>query len=269
MSIFSAKEVRRSIRDFESATNDVINSSYVTYKTRIRSLNNFMHNNNVIKHIVAPFLEMEVDPNEINGGWDKEFNLPPEIDYQLAYLLKMFEGVSKGNYSLEDITFDIYKNKNIFYNIQRWIEDVCIPGLRELGYRLNDLIEDEVEGKEEVESSSLRIINYGSITASDGGNIAMGENITQTISYENIVNEIMEKVKRDNIVDEDDFENVENIANELQNEINKSQPSQTRLKQIADKAKDIGEAGLLKTFSTVVMDPRWGQAVSDVLLNIT
>lgn len=267
MNKFSSKEVRRSIRDFESAANDVITSGYYTYETRIKTLNQIIHNNRVIRHIVSPFLGLEVNLDEINGDWSRSFKLPPDMDYQLAYLLKMFDGISNNQIDLEGITHSIYKGKRIFDNVQRWIENVCIPGFRELSFRLNDLIEDEVEGKEEVESSSLSIINYGSITATDGGNVALGQNINQTINQEDIFNEIMEKVKSDPSYKEKITE-IESLTKQLLSEVKRHDTPDETFRELAKRVYEIGKKGLLKVFHEVISDPRWGQAVTTILLTV-
>ncbi|MEK4381163.1 hypothetical protein NSS70_04495 [Aeribacillus sp. FSL K6-2848] len=140
--------------------------------------------------------------------------------------------------------------------------------MRELSYRLNDLIEDEVTGKEEVSTAALQIFNFGSITASQGSNVAIGKDIQQSVSYENIVNKIMDKVRTERIVSEDKLPEIEEVANEIEEEINKTEPSPSKLKQLAGKLYNIGETALLKVVSTVVTDPRWGQAVAETLMNM-
>jgi hypothetical protein len=272
MSDFSAKEVKRSIRNFESAAQDVINSTYQTYKARIARFVEIAQKDRVINSIISPLLEMKIDFDKIhisrNGFWIDELKLPTDLDVQIAYVLQMFNLVAKGEISLENITHSIYKHKRFEDNIVMWLRDVAHPCLRELSYRLNDLVEDEVTGKEAISTAALQIFNYGSITASQGSSVAIGKDIQQSISYKNVANEIMDIVRTERIVSEEKLPEVEEVANEIEEEINKSDPSPSKLKQLAGKLYNIGETALLKVVSTVVTDPRWGQAVAETLMNM-
>lgn len=269
---FSAKTVRRSVRRFEDAIHDVANSSSQTYKSRVRLIMEMTEQDEVIKTILEPVMNIEIDLNDIHysrsGFQIDEIRIPIKPNQQIAYILKVFELESQKELSIEKMAALMYNQKNLDAGLSIYLNDVVVPCLRELLYKLSDLIEDEVEGKEEVSTDSLRLINYGSISASNGSNIAMGESITQSTSNKHIISEIMEKVKQNEIIDEGSLEKVEVLAEELHDEINKEEPSRNRLSQIAEKVKDVGEAGLLKVFSTVVTDPRWGQAVSNILLNL-
>lgn len=269
---FSAKQVKRSVRSFEGAIQDVANSNSQTYKSRIRAIIEMTEQDKVIKTILEPVMNLEIDLDDIhysrNNFQIDEIRIPTESNKQIAYILKVFKLESQNELSIEKMAAVMYNKRKLDVGLSIYLNDVAVPCLRELLYMLSDLIEDEVDGKEEVSAESLKIINYGTISANDGSNIAMGENITQSTSYENIAHAIMEKVKQDNIVDEENEEEVENLAIELQDEINKEKPSQTRLRQMAEEVENIGEQALLKVFSSVVKDPRWGQAITETLLNI-
>lgn len=272
MNNFSATDVKRAIRNFDSAVMDVLHSDYQTYKVRIKTFHHLIKTNEIIHFIVGPLLEVTVDFDEIykkgNGFWINELNLPDELDGQLAYVLQVLESVANGSNELEGISHRIYKDKKIDYNIRMWLSHVAQPCFRELSYKLNDLIEDEVEGKDIVPDTSLKIFNYGSITASQGSTVAIGKDISQTVNYKNIVNEIMEKVKEEAVVPEAKLIEVEEISKEIEVELNNDSPDQNKLSGLCKKLYDIGEKGLLKVVGTVVTDPRWGQAVGDTLMNL-
>ncbi|WP_343311250.1 hypothetical protein AAHT65_07570 [Bacillus atrophaeus] len=272
MSEFTGKEVKRAIRDFESAVEDVMNAGYNTYKSRIKRLVNLSQTNRVVNSIVGPIFNLDVNLSEIhyhrNGSGWIDIKLPITIDEQIAYVIKVFQLVSEESLSLDNLTFTIYKQQRIADNINMYLSEVCYPCLRELIYKLRDLIEDEVEGKEEVPKAALQIINYGNLSAQNGSSIAVGKDIQQNINYKNLREEIMEKVKEAQLVHEDSLEEVERLSGEVEEELNQPEPSQSKLKSLAKKAYEIGESGLLKVFTTVVNDPRWGQAAAEALLNI-
>ncbi|OIK07144.1 hypothetical protein [Bacillus sp. MUM 13] len=273
MTNFTEKEVKRAIRTLDNAAQDILSSGYSSYKARIERFVDVIYKDRVLNYIVAPLLEIPLDFDSIhyssfNGFWISELRLPVEIDEQLAYVVQIFDLVSKGKTHLDDLSHRIYKHKRYEDNIQQFLREIARPCLRELLDRLQDLIEDEVEGKENISSSALQIFNYGNITTEKGGAVAIGHNIQQTVRYENIVNKIMDEVRKQKAAPEERMAEVEQVASELQEEINKSEPSQSKLKGFASKLYEIGETALLKGFSKVVTDPKWGHAVSDVLLNL-
>ncbi|MEB4859751.1 hypothetical protein [Priestia megaterium] len=271
MNKFSAKEVKRSIRNFESAAQDILSAQYSTYESRIEKFIEITRVDPVINSIVGPLFLLKIDLEKIHVSGDDlwiELKLPTNTDEELAYVVQMFDLITRREISLDNIAFGIYRNNSFSQNISLWMSDVARPNLRELSYRLNDLVEDEVSGKEEVATAALQIFNYGSINASHGSSVAMGKDIHQTINYKNVANEIMDKVRAEQAVSEDKLDQVEEASNELQEELAKAAPSPSRLTQLAGKFYELGEAGLLKVVSTVVTDPKWGQAVGEALMNV-
>ena len=181
--------------------------------------------------------------------------LPTDVNERIAYIIKVFDEVSARKVSLESLTYSIFKQKRIEDNIRDYLNDIARPQLVELIHMLDDLIEEEVQGHQTIPESALQIINHGTIHAQQGSTIALGKDIQQTVNYNNVSNEIMKRVREEGILSEEKIPAVEIIANEVQKEMNKPEPSQSKLKQLASKVYDIGEQALLKTFTTVVSDP--------------
>lgn len=267
---FTQKEVKRSIRDFEAAIQDVMSADPNTYQSRIKLLISLCEENQVINYIVKPFFETSVDLDSIHKEvYGKvTLNLPYSQDEQIAYVLIILKDACNRQLYFKNLCYHLFKKKNFHENIQIFLRQVAQPSLRELIFRLNDLVEDEVAGKEEIVAASLSIVNHGTISAGNGSNIALGMDINQSLTYENIKQEIIKKVKESNEISDDSIADIEVLASDLEQELTQSSPSKTRLKEIASKVYGIGEQGLLKIFNTVVTDPRWGQAVSDTLLNM-
>lgn len=272
MGNYTEREVKTSIRRLNAAINDIVSASYATYRSKIDSFVELTHSDLIIKSIVDPFRSIRVDFEEIHrsqhGDWISEVKLPLDLDSRIAYVIKVFDEVSAKNLPLHDLTHRIYKNKKLEYNIQMYLGDIAMPQLSELKHMLDDLIEDEVQGQQSIPESALQIINHGTIHAQQGSTIALGKDIGQTVNYKNCLSEIMDKVKESGELSEEKFPEVELLANEVQEEINKPTPTPSKLKELAHKVYDIGEKGLLKIFTTVVSDPRWGQAVAEVLINV-
>ncbi len=268
MNKFTAKQVKRAIRDFESNVQDIMGSDIRTYEARIKSFVTIINTNPVINSIVSPLLEIDINIDQIhegNGSGWITLNLPIDTNEQIAYILKVFIMVAQDKLSFQDLTLSIYASSHISSNIEKYLNNIARPALRELIYRLNDLIEDEVDGKDEVKVSSLQIINHGTISAPQG-NIGLGQQIQQNLTNNSIAEDIMKQVREERTVNEADLPEVESLAQEVEAEIVLAEPSRTKLKDIAGKVFAIGQQGLLRTFTNVVNNPAWAQAVTDHLL---
>ncbi len=269
---FKAKEVKRAIRTLEVATSDILNAGYLTYKVRIERFIAIINEDKVINSIVAPLLTIPVDFDSIHvsnsGDWISELRLPISIDEQLAYVIQIFYKVKTGAIDLGNLSFRIYRKNRFEDNIQLFLSQIARPCLRELLDRLHYLVEDEVEGQESIASAALQIFNYGSITAEQGSAVAIGKDIQQTVTYKNITPKVMEVVREQQVVPEEKMAEVEQVINEIQEEINKDEPSESKLKSFAGKVYGLGETALLKVISNELTDPKWGHAVSKTLLSL-
>lgn len=195
-----------------------------------------------------------------------ELNLPSNLDEQIAYVLTVFKQVAEEEISLQNLSYKLFGYRGFGENIKSYISQIAFPCLRELKFRLNDLIEDQVDGKKEILSAELNIINYGTLNAHRGSNIAIGKDINQSIHYKNIKEDIVKEVRESRLLSEESISEVEEVATELEQELSQSVPSASKLKELARKVYDIGEQGIIKIFRTVVDDPRWGQALLDTIL---
>jgi len=270
---YTEREVKVSIRRLNAAIEDIISASYVTYKANIEYFVELSRSNPIIESIVEPFRNIDINFEEIhisyNGHWINEVRLPSSMDHRIAYIIKVFDAVSEKQISLVDFTLKIYKHKRLADNIREYLNDIAVPQLKELLYMLNDLLEDEVQGKESIPEAAFHLINHGTIHASQGSNIGLGKDIQQTANYNNnITNEIMEKIRNIEGLSEEKINEIEVLANEVQEEINNSEPSPGKLKKLATKVYEIGETAALKAFTTAVSDPRWGQAAAETLMGM-
>lgn len=274
MEKYTEREVKRSIRNLQLSIEDIISTNSATYRTKIGGFVELTKTDTIIKRIVNPFREEDIDLDAIhhsrNGFRVDEIRLPLSVDGRIAYIVQVFEKVVNENFPLDKFAYAIYGHRSLSDNVNEYLHDIAIPRLKELQYKLDDLIEDEVEGKGEVSQASIQLINHGTIKAQHGSNIALGKDIQQRTSYNSgeIANEIIEMVKQEGLISIERIPEVERLANEVQNEIVKDEASQGKLKELAGKVYEIGEQGLLKIFTTVVTDPRWGQVVAETLMNI-
>jgi hypothetical protein len=266
---FSSKEVKRAIRDFKGVAEDLLSASHNTYSSRVDSFITFIEQNIVLNHIVNPLLNKQIDFDAINysgNGYWIELKLPINMEDQLAYLLQTFHASCREKFSLDSYLLRVFKKKSFNENISLWSYQVVRPCIRELINKLSDLIEDEVEGKEAIADSVLQIFNIGNISAQHGSNIAIGQAITQSSTNENIVEKIIERVRKENMVDEDKIEEVKVTCEELQEEVKNNEPSDSKLKDITKKLFGLGGKGLLLAAKEIISNEKFSESILSFFL---
>lgn len=271
MQKYTEREAKVAIRSLNTAIEEVLSAKYISYKSKINEFIALSDSNPIIKAMIEPFKKIEIDFDAIhysyNGFRIDEMRLPVNSDERIAYIIQIFDKASKGKIPLEKLAYSMYHHKRFEDNIQDFMYDIARPQLRELAYLLDDLLEDEIKGKEIIPETTFQIINHGSITASDGANIALGQHIQQTASN-SIVNEITQEIDKLENLTPEEKEQLKQIANEIKNEIDTENPSRTKLGQFAHKVLEVGQTGALKVFNTIITDPRWGQAAADALIGL-
>ena len=261
---FSQKEIKRAIRDFEKNIESLHTAGFKVYPTRVKELIELISQNKVINSIIGPYLIVDVDfksiENAPGGDWF-DLQLPTDKDLQIAYAIQIMKRSSEGEFSIETYALNIFIERKLNENIRLWNEQILFPCLDILVDKLNDMVEDEVEGKERVEAASLQIINYGSITA-DHGNVAIGKEITQSISVHELSNIFIKKALEQRLIDQTKVEDVKATTDEIQSELQESNPSQDKLEKLAESIYGIGSKGLLSLSTNVITNPKWGEAVT-------
>lgn len=272
MGNYTQREAKVAIRRLNTAINEILSTSYATYQSKINDFNELSISNPIIESIIRPFKEIKVNFDEIhfsqNGFRIDEVRLPTDVNSRIAYLIQIFEKASTGEIVLEKYTHAIYRHKRFEDNIQEFMYDIARPQLLELIYILDDLLENEVDGKEVMTEAAFQLINHGSIIAHQGSNLALGKDIQQTVSNNTFSKELIEKIEGIEDFTDPQKSELKLLANEVQIEMGKTEPSPSRLKELAGKVYEIGENAALKVFTTVVSDPRWGQAAAETMLSI-
>lgn len=272
MGNYSQREAKVAIRRLNTSINEVLSASYATYQSKINDFNEITNKNSIIKSIIKPFKEIEVDFEKIhysrNGFWVDEVRLPTDVNSRIAYVIQMFEKASKGEIVLDRFAHSIYRHKRFEDNLREYMYDIARPQLLELTYLLEDLVEDEINGNEVIPEAAFQLINHGSIIAHQGSNLALGQDIQQTVSNNTFSKELIEKIEGAEDFTDPQKHELKELADEVQIEIGKAEPSQSKLKELAGKVYKVGENAALKIFTTVVSDPRWGQAAAETMLSI-
>lgn len=188
-----AVKIKRAIRDFKQIANDYLQSHYDSHRNNLSRFFIFAYENEVIRQIIEPLMNMEIDINKIfettNGYWIRHVNLPMDKNERLAAVLQLMKMENNREISFENISLRMNpREKNLPRLLSIFNRDIIAPVFRDLFVKLDDFIEDEIETNEELPSSVLNIF-YGNVTARQGGNIAIGQNITQSIDLEVVSSE--------------------------------------------------------------------------------
>ncbi|UNT55629.1 toll/interleukin-1 receptor domain-containing protein [Lysinibacillus capsici] len=175
-----AVKIKRAIRDFKQIANDYLHSHYDSHHNNLSRFFTFAYENEIIKQIIEPLMNMEIDINKIfetsNGFWIRNVNLPIDKNERIAAVLQLMEMERNREISFENISVRMNpREKNLPRLLSLFNQGIVAPVFRDLFVKLDDFIEDELETDEEVPSSILNIF-YGNVTARQGGNITIGQN---------------------------------------------------------------------------------------------
>lgn len=159
------KNIKRAVRDFEFivlALNLAENKGL--YLSRLRSLIAMIKMDCVLSKILYPYLEVDLNKEEIEiGDWfhGMEIHLPTDVDLEIAYILQTAEKLSNDHQQtkhLISIVFSETKEKPLKMSvIQNWHKQLLSPTLEQLSNKLNDVMEDQFDGKETVTLEAIQI----------------------------------------------------------------------------------------------------------------
>ncbi|AGK96782.1 hypothetical protein [Clostridium pasteurianum] len=206
---FSNKEILRAKRDLENIIDDIFNcDSIYIYDINLKRLIKILKDNNVLNTITNPYFNVEINFNEIEyqeniNDWI-EFNIPEDIELEIAYVLQRLQEVLYNDFNILNFTHMVFKMDTYNGNIKCWNNNILRPCLRELLIKIQDLIEDEVTGKDMVDSSRLNIYNISNVSVSNNSNLAIGENIKQDININELFNKLLNTA---NLINNDEEKN--------------------------------------------------------------
>lgn len=233
-------KIKRAIRDFKQIANDYLQSHYDSHQNNLSRFFTFAYENEIIKQIIEPLMNMDVDINKIfetsNGFWIRNVNLPMDKNERIAAVLQMMEMENNRQISFENLSLRMNpREKNLPRLLSLFNRDIVAPVLRDLFVKLDDFIEDEIETNEEVPSSVLNIF-YGNVAAQHGGNIAIGQNITQKSDGEVISSE----QKRELVIESQGSDNMNRGTNDKKIFISHSTEDKLLVEPLIDLLEGLG-----------------------------
>ena len=262
---YEVKEVQRAIRDLKEATHDILQATLHSYQSRIGRFINLTETNRVIAAITGPLFNMEIDHEKIENNGD--LCLPSELNLQMAYSLQVLKASAHGEFPMDGYVTSLFMQQYIDDNIRLFNSEVLYPCFRELGNRLDDLLDDHAHA-ERVSSSLLQNIFVGHITAYEGSQIAVGQDISQSnkgADFSSVVGEALDK----GIISHEQRENIEKLLSDLQVQLQKTEPSSGTIRKIVTDLYEVGKEGLLSLVRGVTSNPLVIAAIADVLLHFS
>lgn len=259
---FSKKQIQRSIREFQDLAENMLTANSRLYQGRVEKLVRFIKNDEIMKVIIHPFLGIDVNYDDYvkkrPGGW-YDISLPKSKDQEIALTLEILFDSVEQNYELDAWGMQIFPRNSYDEVIKEINDQVLEPVFKELFNRLNDLMEDEIEGKDQIDESSLTIINVGNINASNSS-VAVGSNIRQNTQI-GTTEEVIKELLNSGI----SFDQIQSISDDIKRfaeEAGKEKPDESKLKKFFKPIFAVGKEVAVNVISGIFKSPAVTTAIS-------
>jgi hypothetical protein len=260
---FDEKNIHRSIREFRDLAQNILNANNQLYQDRVEKFVTFIKEDDVIQVVIKPFLEFDINYDQYltrdKGRW-YQITLPKSKDKEIGFTLGLLFKSANGEFEMADWGNRMF---NISGSVEEGIMDVnnqlLRPVFQELSNRLDDLIEDKVEGSEKVDAQNLTIVKVGNISATNS-NIAVGNNNKQENQI-GFKGEIVKKLLEKGI----EYNQIELISSNLDNfikEAEKENPDEGKLKKFFKPIFDVGKQVAANVITNVIQKPEVIAAIS-------
>jgi len=215
---FEKKRINRAVEEIHECLNNILNTERDQYALRIRQLLKKINDNEVLNHIIKPYLDLELDEEKtgfINSGhnWKCDFVIPENEDEEIALILRVLKYMAENEDSIEGGPFSIYMKNSYDENLYLFNKNIVEPAFKKLYRKLQYKLEDISSMRDEIiEAGDITIINVNHLTANNSL-IAMGKNIKQ--QDENIFHKIRETINT-NIKDDSDRDELLQALDEME-----------------------------------------------------
>ncbi|MHB8579043.1 MAG: hypothetical protein ACYDA4_04175 [Ignavibacteriaceae bacterium] len=254
-----SKEVKRSVRDFGTICRDLSNASGENYLSIIRRLMSFITSNQVISKIVDPLFNMQIESakylRDLGNGWG-ELIVPDDLTLHMALTLQLFRDfINDPTFELYSFVIHYYRSTDIHENLYNFHNQIVGPALREIITKTEDYIDDELEGKEEVELGSIQVFAIGAIH-NQSGNIAIGNNIniSQVSNLDMLPDEFAKAILQNGFT-LSQFDKLRTGIEELKSELKKAIPEESKIKSIFNKVLAVGGNAMLEILVNLISKP--------------
>jgi hypothetical protein len=201
---YDKRLINRAFEELVENLNNVLNARRGQYPQRIKQLLAVIKNNEILKLIIEPYINMKLD-HEIIGFMETEhdfyfdFIIPENEDEEIALILNTITAFADNEDNIDHYTVSVTMINNFEDSLLCFNKDCIEPAfkklLRKLQYKLEDIgaIQDD-----EVKAGDITIIKIGELHAKNSM-VAVGKDIIQRSEnvFEKIRNEIINNVEND------------------------------------------------------------------------
>jgi hypothetical protein len=218
---FEKVKINRAIEEMKECLSNILNSERDQYALRIRQLFNKINNNEILKYIIKPYFDLELDEEKtgfIDTGHHMkcDFIIPENEDEEIALILNVLKNMTENEGAIEGGTFSIYMQNSYDKNLYLFNKNIVEPAFNKLYRKLQYKLEDiNMNNSEKIEAGDITIINVNNLTANNSM-VALGKQITQ--QYKNIFEEIRETINTKINNESDRYELIQ-VLNEMEKNI--------------------------------------------------
>ena len=220
---FEKKQINRAVDELTECLNNILTAAREQYPIRIKQLFLTVNNNDVLRFIFQPYLDLELDDKlgfiETGHSLKRNFIILENEDEEIALILLNLNFFGEHEGIIDDALYSIFMENSFDDNLILFNSKIVEPAFRKLMRKMRYKLEDiNAIQKEKIEGHEITIINIGNIHANQS-QVAVGKDIIQ--QGENVFEKIKKEIKN-NIENENDRNELLSYVSEMEkNKTNK------------------------------------------------
>lgn len=237
---YDHKKIERSFRRFRDHSEDLLNSDYNSFSNNLNIFIDFCENDEIMRIISAQLKTNEnVDINhwysdfQNTGGsfiGSKKYLLPTNEEDRISLLYQLLLKMHSGEIDFQRFCIDAYGKTNFDEMVWAFNDVISRPLIRDLGYRLDEIIET-TNSDLEVPIGKLVIIKTGDRSVNT---IAIGENIKQTVisqssKLDEHINKLSDEILSSSEIPEEEKEDLMIDVDTIKKQLAKKNPKKDRI----------------------------------------
>ena len=237
---YAHKKIERSFRRYKDYSADLLNSSSKTFLNNLNIFINFCGNDEIMRIVSAQLKSNKnVDTNrwysdfQKTGGsliGSKEYVLPTNEEDRISLLYQVLLKMHSDEIDFKRFCIDAYGKTNFNEMVWAFNDAISRPLIRDLGYRLDEIIET-TNSDLEVPIGKLVIIQTGDRSVNT---IALGENIKQTVisqssELDELVNKLCNEILNSSEIPEEEKEDLMIDVDTIKKQLVKKNPKKERI----------------------------------------
>ena len=237
---YDHKKIERSFRRFRDYSEDILDSNSKTFSNNLNIFITFCETDEIMRIISAQLKSNKnVDINRWYGDFQKtggsligskKYVLPTNEENRISLLYQLLLKIHSDEIDFQKFCIDAYGKTNFNEMVWAFNDAISRPLIRDLGYRLDDIIET-TNNDLEVPVGKLVIIQTGDRSVNT---IALGKNIKQTVISQNreldeLVNKLYNEILNSSEIPEEEKEDLMIDVDTIKKQLAKKKPRKDRI----------------------------------------